>query len=311
VKPASFEYHAPDSVEEALALLREHGWDAKALAGGQSLIPAMNFRLARPAVLVDLNRIEELAFVRPAGDEVGDGGQGGEERAAGGPVAGGVGIGAMTRQRVVERSELVAERAPLLTEMMPHIAHPQIRNRGTFGGSAVHADPASEIPAALLALDANCRIRGPDGERWVRAEEFFLGLFGTILEPDELLIEIALAGPRPRTGCAFREIARRQGDYALAGLATKLTLDVDGRIQEARLVYLGVGGAPALATSAAGALIGEKPAATVMEDAARTAAGELESMEDMHASAAYRSRLVEVLTREALAVAAERASGSG
>ncbi len=300
MKPAAFEYHAPDSVEEALALLSEHGWDAKPLAGGQSLVPAMNFRLARPAVLVDLNRIDELAFIRRNEDEGRDGG----------PGSGGVRIGAMTRQRAVERSELVAELAPLLTEMMPHIAHPQIRNRGTFGGSAVHADPASEIPAALLALDASCRLRGPEGERWVRAEEFFLGLFGTTLEPDELLIEITLPGPRSRTGCAFREIARRRGDYALAGLAAKLTLDVDGRIQEARLAYLGVGGAPALATRAAAALIGEKPTATVVEDAARTAGGEVEPMEDMHASAAYRSRLVEVLTREALAVAAKRASGS-
>lgn len=302
MKPTSFEYHAPDSVEEALALLREHGWDAKALAGGQSLIPAMNFRLARPTVLVDLNRIDGLAFIRRNEDEGGDGG----------PGPGGVRIGAMTRQRAVERSELVAELAPLLTEMMPHIAHPQIRNRGTFGGSAVHADPASEIPAALLALDASCRVRGPEGERWVRAEEFFLGLFSTSLEPDELLIEIALPGPRERTGCAFREIARRQGDYALAGLATRLALDVDGRIQEARLAYLGVGGAPALATSASAAvLIGEKPTEAVVEEAARTAGGELEPMEDMHASAAYRVRLVEVLTREALSVAVERASGSG
>lgn len=300
MKPASFEYHAPDSVEEALGLLTEHGWDAKALAGGQSLIPAMNFRLARPAVLVDLNRIDELAFIRRNEGEEGDGA----------PGPGGVRIGAMTRQRTVERSELVAELAPLLTEMMPHIAHPQIRNRGTFGGSAVHADPASEIPAALLALDASCRVRGPQDERWVRAEEFFLGLFGTSLEPDELLIEIALPGPRERTGCAFREISRRQGDYALAGLATRLALDVDGRVQEARLAYLSVGGAPALATSAAAVLVGKKPTATVVEDAARTAAGELEPMDDMHASAAYRSRLVEVLTREALAVAAERASGS-
>ncbi|MEJ2335675.1 MAG: xanthine dehydrogenase family protein subunit M [Gemmatimonadales bacterium] len=300
MKPATFEYHAPDSVEEALALLREHGWDAKALAGGQSLIPAMNFRIARPTVLVDLNRIDELAFIRRNEDEEGDGG----------PGPGGVRIGAMTRQRAVERSGLVAECEPLLTEMMPHVAHLQIRNRGTFGGSAVHADPASEIPAALLALNASCRVRGPEGERWVRAEEFFLGLFGTSLEPDELLMEIAFPGPRQRMGIAFREIARRHGDYALAGLATRLALDVDGRIQEVRLAYLGVGGAPALATSAAAALVGEKPTATVVEEAARTAAEELEPMEDMHASAAYRSRLVEVLTREALGVAAERASNS-
>lgn len=300
MKPAPFEYHAPGSVEEALALLKEHGWDAKALAGGQSLIPAMNFRLARPAVLVDLNRIEELAFIRGDGPEKGEDGSG----------SGGVRIGAMTRQRAVERSELVAERAPLLTEMVPHIAHPQIRNRGTFGGSAVHADPASEIPAALLALEASCRVRGQEGERWVAAEEFFLGLFGTILEPDELLIEIAVPAPPPLTGYSFRELSRRQGDYALAGLAARVTLEANGRIQEARLAYLGVGGAPALATGAAEALVGESATAAAVENAARTAAREIEPTQDMHASAAYRSRLVEVLTREALTVAAERAFGS-
>lgn len=317
MKPAPFEYHAPDSVEEALALLGEHGFDAKALAGGQSLIPAMNFRLARPAVLVDLNRIAELAFIRRSGEDRAEDrgrheedGQGPNESGAGGPAPGGVRIGAMTRQREVERSELVAERAPLLTEMMPHIAHPQIRNRGTFGGSAVHADPASEIPAALVALDATCRVRGPRGERWVRAEEFYLGLFGTALEPDELLIEMSLPGRRPSTGCAFREIARRQGDYAMAGVAAKLSLNGAGLIEDARLAYLSVGGAPALAPSAATALIGEKPTAAVVEDAARAAAAEIDPMEDMHASAAYRRRLVEVLTREALAVSAERARGS-
>ncbi len=145
MKPAAFEYHAPDSVEEALALLSEHGWDAKALAGGQSLVPAMNFRLARPAVLVDLNRIDELAFIRRNEDEGRDGG----------PGSGGVRIGAMTRQRAVERSELVAELAPLLTEMMPHIAHPQIRNRGTFGGSAVQARRVSAGSARRSSFSAS------------------------------------------------------------------------------------------------------------------------------------------------------------
>ncbi len=310
MKPAPFEYHAPDSVEEAISLLAEHGYDAKPLAGGQSLIPAMNFRLARPAVLVDLNRIAELSLIREA--------ETAEEAGSLPAVGGGAGdsardhglrIGAMTRQRAVERSPLVAERAPLVAEMMPHIAHPPIRARGTFGGSAVHADPASEIPAALLALEASCRVRGPDGERWIPAEEFFLGLFGTALGPEELLIEVALPGRRPRTGCAFREIARRHGDYALAGLAARLAIGEDGGLRDVRLAYLGVGGAPALAARAARALEGEAPTATALSEAARVAATELEPMEDMHATAVYRSRLVEVLTREALAVAVERAGG--
>jgi carbon-monoxide dehydrogenase medium subunit len=217
----------------------------------------------------------------------------------------------MTRQRSVERSELVFQRATLLAETMPHVAHPPIRNRGTLGGNAVHADPASELPAVMLALQASCRVRGPNGERWIPVEDFFLGLFGTSLEPDELLIEIALPGRMSRSGCAFREIARRKGDYALAGLATKLTLDADGRMEDARLAYFSVGGAPALAVEAARGLVGERPEPSVIRDAAMTAAGELDLMEDLHASAAYRRRLVEVLTREALAEATSRASGSG
>jgi carbon-monoxide dehydrogenase medium subunit len=300
VKPPAFEYHAPESVEEVLALLTEHGFDAKPLAGGQSLIPAMNFRIARPAVLVDLNRIGELAGIRAEEPEDGAG--------TGGP---GLAIGAMTRQRAVERSPLVAERAPLVAETLPHVAHPQIRNRGTFGGSAVHADPAAEIPALLLALDATCRVRGPSGERSIPAGEFFLGLFATALAPDELLIDIRLPGRRPHTGCAFREIARRCGDYALAGVAALLTLAEEGTVQRARLACLGVGGSPLLARAAAAALEGAVPTEAAIAEAARVAAAEdIEPLDDMHASAAYRSRLVEVVTREALTEAARRADPS-
>ena len=304
MKPAAFQYHAPASVDEALELLKEHGYDAKPLAGGQSLIPAMNFRLARPAVLVDLNGIEELSFIRGT-DEATD-------EAPGEAGSGeGVRIGAMTRQRTAEQSPLVAQRAPLLSETLPHVAHPQIRNRGTIGGSAVHADPAAELPAVLLAMNAACRIRGPDGERTVAAEEFFLGLFGTVLDPDELLVEIELPGRRAGTGCAFREIARRHGDYAMAGIAASLTLDDAGTVRETRLAFLSVGGAPTLATSAAEALLGEKPTEAVIREAARVAAVEdVEPMDDMHASAEYRARLVEVLTRQALTVSARRASDS-
>ena len=170
MKPAAFEYFAPATVDEALALLAEHGGEAKPLAGGQSLIPAMNFRLARPAVLVDLNRVSELAYVRAE--------------------SGGVALGAMTRQRAVERSDVVAHAAPLLAEAMPSIAHAQIRNRGTIGGSIAHADPAAELPAVMLALDARFRARSASGERSVAASEFFKGMLETALEPGELLIEI-------------------------------------------------------------------------------------------------------------------------
>ncbi|MBW3655417.1 MAG: FAD binding domain-containing protein, partial [Gemmatimonadetes bacterium] len=163
MKPAPFEYHRPESVEEALSLLAEHGYDAKLLAGGQSLVPAMNFRMAVPAVLIDLNRV-------PGMDGIAE-------------VDGGLRIGAMVRQRAAERDPLIAARAGLISETLPFVAHAQIRNRGTMGGSIAHADPAAEIPAVMLALDARFRLRGRGGERLVTAGEFFTGLFGTALEP--------------------------------------------------------------------------------------------------------------------------------
>src|SRR5881409_1583937 len=177
MKPARFDYFAPATLDEALALLAEHGADAKPLAGGQSLIPAMNFRLARPAALVDLNRIGELSYIRSERD---------------GPDGGGTAIGAMTRQRAVERSDVVARAAPLLAEAMPSIAHPQIRNRGTVGGSIAHADPSAELPAVMLTLEARFRTRSCTGERSIAAGEFFKGMLETALRPDELLVEIAL-----------------------------------------------------------------------------------------------------------------------
>ena len=201
MKPAPFVYYAPRSLPEALALLAEHG-DAKPLAGGQSLIPAMNFRLAQPAALVDLNGVPELAFVR--------------EEAEGGELR----LGALTRHRTLETHPLVRQRAPLLAETMPHVAHPQIRTRGTVGGSLAHADPAAELPAVMTTLGARFRVQGPAGERWVAAGEFFTGLFATVLEPGELVVEIAVPALAPRTGWAFDEVARRHGDYALVGAAT-------------------------------------------------------------------------------------------
>src|SRR5207249_8177333 len=174
------------------------------VAGGQSFIPAMNFRLARPAVLVDLNRIAALAYVRPE--------------------SGGVAIGAMTRQRTVEQSEVVARAAPLLAEAMPSIAHPQIRNRGTVGGSLAHADPSAELPAVALALETRFRAKSVTGERWIPAGEFFKGMLETALEPGELLVEIAIPPLPARSGTAFLEMARRHGDYALVGVAAVVTL---------------------------------------------------------------------------------------
>ncbi len=289
MKPAPFEYHAPGSVEEALALLAEHGDEAKVLAGGQSLVPTMNFRLAQPAVLVDLNRLAELAYVR-------------EDDA-------GLVVGAMTRQHQVETSPLVARRAALVAETMPHIAHPQIRNRGTFGGSIAHADPSSELPAVLLALGGSCRMRGPEGERRVEARDFFLGLFETALAPEELLVEVAVPELPPGSGWAFEEVARRHGDFALVGAATAVTLDGSGRCADARLVYLSVGETPVMAAGAAAGLAGEQLTAAVIDEAARTAAEhDLDPPGDIHASAAYRRHLARVLGRRVLGRAAERAA---
>jgi carbon-monoxide dehydrogenase medium subunit len=291
MKPAAFEYHRPESVEEALSLLAEHGYDAKLLAGGQSLVPAMNFRLAAPAVLIDLNRIGGLAYV--------DGGDGG------------IRIGAMTRQRAAERDALVAARAPLIAETLPYVAHAQIRNRGTMGGSIAHADPAAEIPAVMMALDASFRLRGPDGERVVTAADFFTGLFGTALEPDEMLTEIVVPDTPPRTGWVFDEVSRRHGDYALAGIAATVQLGEDGRCTAARIALLSVGDGPVLAAEAAAALVGQAP-----NDAAIRAAAEAASQRDVdppgdiHASPAYRRQLVKVLVQRVLPRAFERARGT-
>lgn len=288
MKPAAFDYFAPKSIAEALALLAEHGYNAKPLAGGQSLVPTMNFRLAQPAVLVDLNGIDELFFIRESG--------------------GGLRIGAMTRQRAVERSPLVQSRAPLIHETMPHIAHPQIRNRGTFGGSLAHADPASELPALAVALDARMRVQSSRGERWVSAKDFYVDLFVTDLQPDELLVEIDIPAMTARTGWAFDEVSRRHGDYAMAGAAATVTLAEDGTIAAARLVYLSVGDYPTEAFQAEAMLIGEQPTSAALRAAAETAAAQdIDPGSDIHAGADYRRHLARVLAGRVLTKAAERA----
>jgi CO/xanthine dehydrogenase FAD-binding subunit len=289
MKPAPFEYYAPDTVEEALAHLAEHGYDAKALAGGQSLIPMMNFRLAQPAVLVDLNRVSELFSIRPDED-------------------GGVRIGAMTRHNQVERSPLVAERAPLIHETMPHIATSQIRTRGTFGGSLAHADPSAELVAVSVALGARFKLRSRQGERWVPADEFFVGMFTTLLEIDELLVEVAIPPLPPRSGWSMKEIARRPHDFALVGVAATVTLDEKDVCQDARLVFLSVGDGPVEAYNAAGILRGQTPSAEVIQAAAERAASEdIDPGSDIHASAEYRRHLAGVLARRSLEQAIDRA----
>lgn len=289
MKPPQFKYFAPATIEEALAYMAEYGYEAKALAGGQSLIPTMNFRLAQPEVLVDLNNIPELAYIR-SGDD------------------GGVLIGTMTRQRQVEREVLIAERTPLVYEAMPYIAHPQIRNRGTFGGSIAHTDPASELPAVTTALNGRFRVRSQSNERWIPADEFFVDLFTTALEPEELLIEIALPPMPSGSGCAFREVSRRHGDYALVGVAAVVTLDENEICLKARLVYFSVGVGPVEAHQAIAALQGQKLTPEAIQAAAETAAMiDIDPPSDIHASAGYRRHLAKVLARQVLEEANVRA----
>ncbi len=290
MKPPPFRYYAPETVEETLALLAEHAWDAKLLAGGQSLVPAMNFRLASPAVLIDLNRVVGLQGIEPLDN-------------------GGISLGAMTRQRTVEHSEVVRQRAPLLHEVMPWIAHPQIRSRGTIGGSIAHADPASELPAVMVALGAQFRSQGPEGERTIPAEDFFLGLLMTALTPDELLTGIEIPALPERTGVAFTEFARRHGDYAIVGVAAVITLDTDGVCSDARLTLLSVGEGPYVATQAVAELHGTDLSDEAIAAAAEAAAAQIDPPADIHASSDFRRHLTRVLVGRALRTARTRARG--
>lgn len=292
MKPAPFQYCAPTTLSEALRLLAEHEYDAKPLAGGQSLVPTMNFRLAQPSVLVDLNNIPDLAYVKL--DQEGS-----------------LHIGAMTRHSTVEHDPLVARHAPLLHEVMPYIAHTQIRNRGTIGGSLAHADPAAELPAVAVALDAKFRLVSQQGERWVAASDFYVGLFTTDLAPGELLVEIVIPPGPPGAGYAFDEVARRPGDYALVGAAAVAVRKPDGRCQQCCLVFLSVGEYPVQARQAVAILQNQHPTAELIAKAAETAATlDIDPVADIHASVAYRRQLAQVLARRTLTKAFERA-GAG
>jgi CO/xanthine dehydrogenase FAD-binding subunit len=291
MKPAPFKYEAPATLERALELLDQHGWDAKAMAGGQSLIPMMNFRLAQPAVIVDLNNVSELSYIQKEG-------------------RGGLRVGAMTRQRQVELDPLVAEVAPMIHEAMPKIAYPQIRSRGTFGGTIAHADPSAELVAASVALDARFRLRSKKhGERWVEAADFFVGLFTTVLEPDELLVEVALPPMPSNSGWSFLEVARRHHDFALVGAAAVVALDRN-KCDDCRLVFFSVGDGPVQAFQAEAVLKGREPTSETIAEAAETASKEdVDPNTDINATADYRRHLVKVLGRRALTEAVERAGG--
>jgi CO/xanthine dehydrogenase FAD-binding subunit len=283
LKPPAFGYDDPHSVDEAVALLAEHGDDAKVIAGGQSLVPLLNFRLARPARLVDVNRIDALARLRRRD--------------------GALRLGAVVRIATLERSRIAAAHWPLLVEASRFVGHPQIRSRGTVGGSAAHADPAAELPVALAALDARFRVRSSRAERTLRWDEFFVGALTTALGSDELLVEIQVPPLPPRTGTAFVELARRHGDFALAGAAVTVSRDSSGECTAARIALLAAGPTPVRATAAEAVLSGRR----VDADAARAAAERAAEAAAPPGDEAHRRALLRALVRTAVLRAAERA----
>jgi CO/xanthine dehydrogenase FAD-binding subunit len=289
MKPAPFSLLRPKSVDEALSLLRSHGDEAKVLAGGQSLVPLMNFRLARPSYLVDLNQVEALSGIKFEGRTLT--------------------IGAMVRQREVERSPAIAERLPILHEALGKVGHPAIRNRGTVGGSLVHADPAAELPLLAVVLDAIFQLQSLRGKRSVAARDFYQGYLVTDIAADELLIEISVPLPPPGAGWCFTEVARRHGDFAIVATAILLGLDRDRRVNFARVALGGVGPAPTRVTAAEDVLVGQKPGDELYRRAGDAAAQAIDPPNDVHASASYRRHISSVLVRRALATAETRLRG--
>jgi carbon-monoxide dehydrogenase medium subunit len=289
MKPPRFDYHAPQSVDEAIALLARYGGDAKVLAGGQSLMPMLNFRLTRPAALVDVNRIPALAYVR-------------EDN-------GTVALGAMTRQRTIEFSPVVAARLPLLTEATRWVGHLPIRSRGTIGGSIAHADPSAEYPAVLTALDGEVAVQGPRGGRTLKAADLFETYLTTRLAPEELLVEVRLPAMPAGAGYAFEEFARRHGDFAIVGIAAMVVRD-GPRCRTARLASAGAGPVPVRLRAAEEILEREGLGEAALQAAAARASELVEPDSDVHASAEYRRHLAGVLTLRALRRAIERARGS-
>jgi CO/xanthine dehydrogenase FAD-binding subunit len=286
MKPAQFEYYEPTTVAEGLSLLAQFAETAKPLAGGQSLVPMMNMRLARPAQIIDLNHLSELDYLKV---------ENGELR-----------IGAMTRQRALERSMVVHEGWPLLQEATRFIGHVQIRNRGTVGGSLAHAFPSAELPVAMTTLNAAFVLRSARGERIIPTQEFFLDVMTTALKSDELVVEARVPQLSAGTGHSFQEVSRRHGDFALAGVAALITLDANGVINHARLTF--TGSTPIYATKAEEIVLGQKPSEGLFREAARQATATLEQDSDIHASAEYRRQVCEVLARRALAEAATRSA---
>jgi carbon-monoxide dehydrogenase medium subunit len=284
MKPAAFDYFAPRSVEEAVTLLAEHGDEAKVLAGGQSLVPMMAFRLATPSVLIDLNGVAELEHAGIEGDALV--------------------LGAMARHASVQALEGLARRAPLIAEGVALIGHPAIRNRGTVGGSLAHADPAAEWPGLLLALDGEVQVIGPNGSRTIAAGALFDTYFTTTMQPDELITGVRL--PIPHGGSAFVEFAQRHGDFALAGVAAALRRSDAGVVEDVRIALIGVGDTPVRAVGVESVLRGIEPTDEAVAEAARAVDADIDPLSDVHGSSDYRRRLAVALTRRALALARDR-----
>ena len=290
MKPCEFEYVRADTVEEALTLLAQYGEAAKILAGGQSLIPVLNMRLARPEFLIDINRLTEISGIEQSEQ--------------------GLVIGALTRHREVEFSPIIKAHCPLLSEAAQWIGHPQVRNRGTFGGSLCHADPTGEFPASAVALEAKFVVRRANGGvREIPAGEFFITYLTTTLQPDEVLVQIRIPALKPRTGWAFLEINDGEGANAIVGVATLVTLREDNRCTRARIALGGMGGTPLRAGRAEELLEGELVNELLLQEASELAVEDTEPESDMHASAEYKLAIARTLVRRALRLALERARG--
>jgi len=289
MKPSAFEYFTASTVAEAISLLERYEDEAKIIAGGQSLVPMMNFRVAQPEVLIDINGIKELDYIRQEDDEIV--------------------IGALTRERDLELSPLVQEKCPILLKAISLIGHASIRTRGTIGGSLVHADPAAEIPVAIYGLDTKMRVVGPSGERTLEPEEFFLSYLTTSLEPSEILVEVRIPVLPQKTGWSFVELTRRRGDFYIVAVATVLFMEEGGVCTEARICLGGVGPTPIRAEEAEELLAGQVITDELIEKAGQKAAEAADPESDYHASAEYRRDMTRVFVQRGLAEARNTAKG--
>jgi aerobic carbon-monoxide dehydrogenase medium subunit len=284
--PAPFDYHPAQSVDEAITLLQQYGDEAKVLAGGHSLIPAMKLRLSQPEHLIDIGKIPGLSYIRED--------------------SGAIAVGALTTFSQIERSDLLRQRLPIMPEAASVIADQQVRNRGTIGGTLAHSDPASDMPGVVLALKGEMVVQGPNGKRTIKADDYFVGTFTTALEPNEVLLEIRLPIPPARTGGAYEKLANKASHYAIAGCAAVITLDGAGSCTSASIALTGAASQTVRATAVESALVNKKlDEATVAEAAAHAADG-ADLVEDIHGSKDYRRQMLAVVTRRAILRAIER-----